>query len=394
MIMAVCAEGDKIIQPRNVHRSVINALVLSGAVPVYVNPGVHASLGISTAMARHDISAAIARNKDAKAVLLNNPTYYGICPDLSGIIALAKKFNMKVLADEAHGAHFYFGEKMPVNAMAAGADFACVSMHKSGGSLTQSSILLAGPEVNRNYVRKVINLTQTTSASYLLMVSLDIARKKLAMEGKEIFKLIGDMTHYARQEINQIGCYYAFAGEITDGDGIFDFDPTKLSVNARGSGLAGIEIYDILRDEYDIQIEFGDTENFLAYISVGDSYKDIERLVSSLSEIYRIHKKETPTAIVNNYINPIMALPPREAFYAPRKVTPISAAAGEICSEFVMCYPPGIPIVAPGEIITREITDYIELARARGCLLTGAEDLTMESLMVVDGARKSSQLKV
>ena len=173
MILSVCKRGDKIILPRNVHRSVINALVLCGAIPVYVNPEVDVKLGISLGMKREQVAKAIAAHPDAVAVLVNNPTYYGICSDLKAIVGMAHRAGMYCLADEAHGTHFYFGENMPVSAMAAGADMAAVSMHKSGGSLTQSSLLLTGPDINSGYVRQIINLTQTTSGSYLLMSSLD-----------------------------------------------------------------------------------------------------------------------------------------------------------------------------------------------------------------------------
>ena len=189
---------------------------------------------------------------------------------------------MLCLADEAHGTHFYFGEDMPVSAMKAGADMAAVSMHKSGGSLTQSSLLLTGPNINAGHVRQIINLTQTTSGSYLLMSSLDISRRNLALRGKEVFSKVIDMANYARDEINAIGGYYAFGEELVNGDSIFDFDPTKLSVYTRDIGLAGIEVYDILRDEYDIQIEFGDIGNILAYLSIGDRPQELERLVSTL----------------------------------------------------------------------------------------------------------------
>lgn len=185
MVLAVAGRGDKIILPRNVHRSVMGAMVLCGAVPVYVNPECDDRLGIPLGMSLSAVKKAIRENPDAKAVLVNNPTYYGICSDLRGIVALAHKNGMLCLADEAHGTHFYFGEGLPVSAMAAGADMAAVSMHKSGGSLTQSSLLLIGSAMPEGHVRQIINLTQTTSGSYLLLSSLDISRRNLALRGKE-----------------------------------------------------------------------------------------------------------------------------------------------------------------------------------------------------------------
>jgi len=383
MIMSVCRRGDKIILPRNVHRSAINALVLTGAVPVYVNPGADKELGIALGMAMRDVKEAIENNPDAKAVLVNNPTYYGICSDLKAITDLAHSYHMKVLVDEAHGTHFYFGKELPLNGMAAGADMSSVSMHKSGGSLTQSSFLLVGKGMNKDYVRQVINITQTTSGSYLLLSSLDISRKKLALEGEGIFSKVMEMTGYAREEINSIGGYYAYSKEIINGDSIYDFDATKLSINTFGIGRAGIEVYDILRDEYEIQIEFGDIGNILAYISVGDSYKDIERLVSALSEIKRIYKKDKQGMLTYEYINPIVKAAPQEAFYAEKRSLPIAECENKICCESVMCYPPGIPILAPGERVTKEIMEYIQYARAKGCVLTGTEDLAVLRLNIM-----------
>ena len=222
MVLSCCKRGDKIILPRNVHRSVINALVLCGAIPVYVNPDVDHRLGISLGMSREQVQNAIEKHPDAVAVLVNNPTYYGICSDIRAIVDMAHRAGMLCLADEAHGTHFYFGENMPVSAMAAGADMAAVSMHKSGGSLT--------------------------SGSYLLMSSLDISRRNLALRGREVFRKVIEMADYAREEINAVGGYYAFGRELINGNSIYDFDPTKLSVHTRDIGLAGIEVYDILRD--------------------------------------------------------------------------------------------------------------------------------------------------
>ncbi|MDD3693181.1 MAG: aminotransferase class I/II-fold pyridoxal phosphate-dependent enzyme [Oscillospiraceae bacterium] len=383
MILSVCRQGDKIILPRNVHRSAINALILCGAVPVYVNPSMNQELGIALGMSIKDIETAITENPDAKAIFVNNPTYYGICSDLRTITKLAHSHGIKVLVDEAHGTHFYFGKNLPVSAMAAGADMASVSMHKSGGSLTQSSFLLLGHGINKDAVRQFINLTQTTSASYLLLSSLDLSRKRLALEGEVIFDKVGKMAQYAREEINYINGFYAYANEIVNGDTVFDFDKTKLTVNTLGVGLAGIEVYDILRDEYDIQIEFGDIGNILAYISVGDSYKDIERLVGALSEIARRYRRDKSGMMRHEYINPQIVIPPQQAFYAGKEPLPIQQSVGRICGEFIMSYPPGIPILAPGELITSEIVEYIEYAKDKGCFLTGTEDLDVIYIRVL-----------
>lgn len=387
MIMSVCSPGDKIIMPRNVHRSAINTLILCGAIPVYVNPQVDKRLGIPLGMSVADIEKAIIENPDAKAVFVNNPTYYGICSDVKGIAELAHRYGMKLLADEAHGTHFYFGDNMPISAMDAGADMAAVSMHKSGGSLTQSSILLCAKSMPEGYVHTVVNLTQTTSASYLLLSSLDISRRNLATDGKRIFAKVQQLADYAREEISKIGGYYAYSRELINGDSIFDFDQTKLSIYTRDIGLAGIEVYDMLRDDYGIQIEFGDLGNILAYISVGDNYFAIERLVAALSEIKRECSKDKAGMFDHEYINPLVKYSPQEAFYAEKETIPISESAGRISGEFVMCYPPGIPIIAPGELITPEIIEYVRYSKERGCSLTGPADMNTEYINVLKGLR-------
>ena len=383
MILTNVRQGEKLILPRNVHRSMINSMVLAGAVPVYVSPQVNKRLGIALGMSVEDVKRAIRENPDAKAVVVNTPTYYGICSNLPEIVRIAHEAGMKVLADEAHGTHFYFGEGMPAAAIHAGADMASVSMHKSGGSLTQSSFLLCGPQMNPNQVRQIINLSQTTSGSYLLMSSLDISRKKLALNGVEIFRKVTEMARYARDEVNRIGDYYAYGRELINGDSIYDFDETKLAVNTLDVGLAGIEVSDLLRDEYDIQIEFGDIGNILAYLSVGDRFQDIERLVGALAEIRRRYKKDRSGLMDHEYITPQVVLTPKEAFYSDKTVLPLEQSADRIAAEFVMSYPPGIPIVAPGERITKEIIAYINYAREKGCFLTGTQDPEVEQILVI-----------
>lgn len=386
MVLACVKRGDKIILPRNVHRSVMGAIVLCGAVPVYVNPACDERLGISLGMRVEDVKAAIKANPEAKAVLVNNPTYYGICSDIVTIAKIAHAHGMLCLADEAHGTHFYFGEGLPISAMKAGADIAAVSMHKSGGSLTQSSFLLTGPAISEGHMRQIINLTQTTSGSYLLMSSLDISRRNLALRGKEAFGKVVQMAEYARKEINAIGGYYAYSRELINKDSVYDFDVTKLAINTLDIGLAGIEVYDLLRDEYDIQTEFGDLGNLLAYLSIGDRPREIERLVSALSEIRRRFGRENRNGLMEQeYIEPEVAVSPQEAFYAEKESLPIMETSGRISSEFVMCYPPGIPILTPGERVTEEILNYIRYAKEKGCSMTGPEDAGIERLQVLKG---------
>ena len=213
-------------------------------------------------------------------------------------------------------------------------------------------------------------------------------RRNLALRGREVFRKVIEMADYAREEINAVGGYYAFGRELINGNSIYDFDPTKLSVHTRDIGLAGIEVYDILRDEYDIQIEFGDIGNILAYLSIGDRPQELERLVSALAEIRRRYQKDSAGLLSQEYIDPEVVCSPQEAFNAPKKSVTMRESAGAVCTEFVMCYPPGIPILAPGERITGEILDYIEYAKSKGCSMTGPEDPKIEHINILtDGGK-------
>ncbi len=385
MVLSVCKAGEKIIVPRNVHKSVINALIICGAIPVYVKLKIHSVIGVALGMEVEALREAIRENPDAKAVLINNPTYYGICSDLKALTALAHEHGLKVLCDEAHGTQLYFAEGLPVAGMKAGVDMAAISMHKSGGSLTQSSVLLLGGNADPAYVRQIINLVQTTSASYLLLASLDLSRRNLALRGRESFAKVIEMSEYARKEINEIGDYYAYGRELIDGSSVYDFDVTKLCIFTKPIGLTGIEVYDLLRDEYDIQMEFGDIGTIMAYISIGDRMQDIERLVGALSDIRRLYKKDKEELSYVDSVIPKVICSPQESFYAPKESLPIKETAGRVCGESVMCYPPGIPILSPGEKITEEIIGHILYAREKGCSLQGMADPTADHLQVLEG---------
>ncbi|MBR7180446.1 MAG: arginine decarboxylase, partial [Kiritimatiellae bacterium] len=307
----------------------------------------------------------------------------GICSNIVEIARLAHEAGVLLLADEAHGTHFYFHEDLPVAAMAAGADMAAASIHKTGGSLTQSSIILTRKPVNPDYVRQVITLTQSTSASYLLLSSLDIARRTLYFKGRAMYQKTMEFADYAREEVNALGGYYAFGPELVNGDTVFAFDRTKLSVHTRNIGLAGIEVYDYLRDDYGIQIEFGDIGNLLAILSAGDRMMDVERLISALAEIKRLHERSAAGLFDHEYIDPVIAMAPQDAFYAKKRRVSLRESTGLVAGEFVMSYPPGIPIVAPGEKITDDILQHILYAKEKGCFMTGTEDMNLDYIQVV-----------
>jgi len=384
MIMSVCKPGEKIIIPRNAHKSATNGLILSGAIPVYIQPETDYELGIANGVTAKNVEKAIINNPDAKAVFLANPTYYGAVSEIENIIDIAHKNGMSVLVDEAHGAHLKFHEEFPKDAMELGADMAAVSLHKTGGSLTQSSVLLLNEGmIDKNTVKTILNLTQTTSASYILMTSLDVARKRLAVEGNRIFEDILRITRNARNQINDIEGLYAFGKEMIGKLGVYDFDETKLGVNVTGLGITGFEAYDILRDKYNIQVELGDAYNILAIVSVGDTEESLNSLVMALKDMsikYKGNKKKFEKVILEN---PEVIVSPRDAFYARKRIIRLEEAEGEISGESVMAYPPGIPIVAPGERITKRMIEYIKFLKKQHSMLTDTADPDVEYIKVL-----------
>jgi arginine decarboxylase len=375
MIMSVCEPGEKIIIPRNAHKSTVGGIILSGAIPVYVQPEINEELGIPMGVSVENIKKAILENPHAKAVFLINPTYYGAVSDLKSIVRIAHASNMVVLVDEAHGAHMSFHDDFPLTAMEVGADMSAVSIHKTAGSLTQSSaLLLRNKIIKPERVKQVLNLSYTSSASYLLMCSLDIARKQLATRGNEMLQNALELARQARMEINNIKGMYAFGKGLIGSPGCNDFDETKLGINIRGLGLTGCQMENKLRKEHNIQIELSDIYNILAIISIGDRKEDLDALVLALKNI---STKAENTELKNNTQIPYkteMIVSPRDAFYSPKRAVRIEDACGEIAGEMIMAYPPGIPVICLGERITKDIIDYIKILKEERCQLQGTSD--------------------
>lgn len=384
MMLAALKPGDKIILPRNIHKSAMNALILSGAIPVYIKPVIDENLGIAHGVTLDSVRNAIEDNHDAKAVLVMNPTYYGVTSDLSEIVNLVHENNMLLLCDEAHGAHFYFNDNLPAGAMTLGADMAAVSLHKTGGSLTQSSALLAHRRyVDTHLIQRAVNLTQTTSPSYLLLGSLDVARQVLEDDGKVLLDEALSLADYAREKINAIGDYHCPGRELIGTPGIHDLDLTKLTIKVSDLGLTGNEVYDLLRDSYNIQVELGDVHIIMAIVSLGDTKEGIDALIEALTDIRSKYK--TDKKIVTDFLwsRPIMVVAPRDAYYGNKRSVDLGDAVGDIAGEMVMAYPPGIPIIAPGEKITREVIEYIEFLKSQDCILSGADDPTLQTILVL-----------
>ncbi len=384
MMMSACQPGDRIILPRNAHSSTIGGIVLSGAIPVYVRPVINENLGIAMGITDDGVKQAIKENPHSKAVFIINPTYYGITSNIKSIVRIAHRHEMAVIADEAHGAHMPFHDDFPLTAMEVGADMSSVSLHKTAGSLTQSSALLTRTNlISTEKIKEVLNLSYTTSASYLLMCSLDVARKQLAVSGSEMLEKTLELARWARGEINGIEGLYAFGKELEGTPGCFDFDETKLGISVRGIGYTGYQMEAKLRKEYEIQIELSDMYNILAVLSIGDREEDLVKLVDALRDIASksgVVEYKTETNIPEN---PEMIISPRDAFYSPKKSVALDESGGEIAGEMVMAYPPGIPVICMGERITEDIIDYIKILKEQKCELQGTADPYVENIRVL-----------
>lgn len=384
MIMSACEPGDKILIPRNAHKSTIGGIILSGAMPVYIQPEINENLGIAMGITEESLKKAIKEHPHAKAVFLINPTYYGAASDLKSIVRIAHRHDMAVLVDEAHGAHMSFHDDFPLTGMEVGADMSAASIHKTAGSMTQSSVLLLRSNmIAPEKVKQVLNLTYTSSASYLLMCSLDIARKQLATNGSDMLEETLKLSKWAREEINKIPGLYAFGKELIGTPGCHDFDETKLGISVRGLGYTGYQMESKLRKEYNIQIELSDLYNILAILSVGDRKEDLEALVNALKDI----ASKTNIAEIRKTVmipqSPKMIVSPRDAFYSPKKVVLLEESMGEIAGEMIMAYPPGIPVICMGERITKDIIEYIKILKEEKCELQGTSDPYVNYLRVL-----------
>ncbi len=367
MIMSCLKAKEKIILPRNIHKSVISGIILSGAIPVFVMPEIDKDLEIVNQISFKDWKKAIDENPTAKAIFIINPTYFGATCDLKRIVKYAHSKNMLVLVDEAHGSHFYFSKHSPITAMDAGADMTTLSIHKTGGSLTQSSILLYKGELVKNYdINKSFNLITTTSPSSILIASLDGARKFLYFNGNKYINKAIKLAKECEIEINKIQGFKAHGKDSFIKQGSYSYDQTKLVVEIDKLSINGFDLYKILKDDYRIQIELAETYVFLLLFTIGSKKEDMLKIVEALKDISKRFYNPNTKYIDHHYANnfPTLKVRPRVAYHAPLEVIKLDNALGRISKETIMIYPPGIPIIIPGEVFTKDIINelnyYIE----------------------------------
>ena len=388
MIMSVCAPGDKIIVPRNVHKSVMAAIIFAGARPVFVSPARDAELGIDHGITTRSVKRALEKHPDAKAVLVINPTYYGICADLKEIVELSHSYEVPVLVDEAHGVLIHFHEELPMSAMQAGADMAATSVHKLGGSMTQSSVLNVNTKnglVHPHRIQTIMSMLTTTSTSYLLLASLDTSRRNLALNGHQMAEHAIALAEYARNQINQMAGLYCFGKEILGSEATFNYDPTKVTIHVRHLGITGYETENWLRDHYNIEVEMSDMYNVLCLVTPGDTQDTIDILLEALNALSQSYYNpdNKHELIVKIPDIPQLSLSPRDAFYGDTEIIAFTESAGRIIAEFIYVYPPGIPILLPGEVISQRNIDYITDHINVGLPVKGTEDLTLRYVKVI-----------
>lgn len=388
MILSTCSPGDKIIVPRNVHKSIMSAIIFSGAKPVFISPARDENLGIDHGITTKSVQRALDRHSDAKAVLVINPTYFGVCANLKEIVDLAHSRHVPVLVDEAHGVLIHFHEDLPMSAMEAGADMAATSVHKLGGSMTQSSVLNLNTKngyVNPQRVQTIISMLTTTSTSYVLLASLDTSRSNLAINGHDMAQRTIDLAQKARRSINEMEGLYCFGEEILGGEATFDYDPTKLTIHVRHLGITGFETENWLREHYNIEVELSDMYNILCLVTPGDNEETLSVLLTALCELagtyYNVNTANE--LIVKIPEIPHLSLIPRDAFYGDTEVIPFKESVGRIIAEFIYVYPPGIPILLPGEVISQDNIDYIVDHVDVGLPVKGPEDRYIQNVKVI-----------
>lgn len=384
-ILATCGEGDKIILPRNIHQSAIFGLILSGATPIFINPEYNSDFDLCYTLSSRQITDALETHDNVKAVMVVSPTYHGICTNLTEIAKYAHNYSIPLLVDEAHGAHFSFHSQLPLSALQAGADIAIQSTHKVLGAMTQASMLhLQGNLVNPSRISLALPLVQSSSPSYLLLASLDGARQQMAMEGEMLLTNTLNLANIALKEVEKLE-YLSILDLIKPTDSFVDLDKTRLTVNVSKLGLTGYEADEILHQQFGVTCELPSLKNLTFIISIGNKSQDIEKLIDGLKQLKQYQK----FFVDNHSFNfPFLSLSslkmtPRQAFWAEKKVVSKDLALNQISGDNICSYPPGIPLIMAGEIITKEALDYLETVINSGGIITGVSDESLNTLKII-----------
>ena len=393
-ILATCCPGDAILLPRTVHRSVVSGLILSGARPVFVAPAYDSGLvGGLTAV---DVAEALQQHDDIRVVMVVAPSYEGICGETEAIAHLCHQRNIPLLVDEAHGPHFGFHPDLPPRALSLGADLAVQSTHKVLSALTQAAMVhVQGERVDRDRLSQSLAIVQSTSPNYLLLASLDLARRQMATQGEPLMEQTLALANDARQRLRGLdGLGVVELPE--DLPGFTSLDPTRLTVDVSGLGLTGFEADEQLCEDFGVVAELPSLRNLTFIISLGNRQSDIDRLVDSFVRLSGARlsgevkgkvrgREQLPLGDFSSFVGltPEVVCTPREAFYGKQQVVELEAAIGLVSAETVCPYPPGIPVLLPGERVTRQAVAYLQQVQAQGGVISGCADETLAMLKVV-----------
>jgi arginine/lysine/ornithine decarboxylase len=399
MMMSAANPGDKLALPRNAHKSAMGGLIMSGVEPVWMKPEVDVGLHMDHTVTPETVRATLERHPDVVAVYVVSPTYYGVAADLAGIADVAHEHGIPLLVDEAWGPHFHFHPALPLDALAAGADLCINSTHKMLGSLSQTAMLhQRGERIRHDRLKAVVKLFLSTSPNLVLVASLDVARRQIATEGRALLSRTIEIAEDARRRLNAIAGIYCFGREQVGKPGVFALDPTKITITVKELGYTGYEAEEILRRRYNVQCELADLFNCLALFTIGTTQESADRLVYGVKELSRedrpidvfspsgVLERRLATGTYNLPAIPPMRMNPREAFLADTESVRFKASAGRICAEVITPYPPGIPVISPGEEITREIISYLDLEKKAGVRMQGPSDSELRTIRVVAAA--------
>lgn len=386
MIMASANPGDKILLPRNAHRSAVSGTILGRLQPVYMMPEIDPFMEIPMGIKPDTVEKALDEHPDAKAVFITHPTYYGVCSDLKEISRIVHDRGKLLLVDEAHGSHFAFHPQLPVSAMEAGADMAAQSTHKTLSSMTGSSMLLVREErVDIEKLKFFLQLVQTTSPSHLMLASLDAARYIMEKFGHMLLDECIKYSNKTRNEINERTSYYCLGTDKIGRLGIHDIDPTRITICLRGGGISGTKGEEILRSKYNIQLEMSDIHNIVAITSAADDASVYMRLLEAILDMEK-HESQTGQKCYEALlprIAPVSSMAPYEALYHEVERIDVRSSGGRISAEMVVPYPPGIPVIMPGERIGRDMIDYLMKCIDSGMQLSGLSDTRFRSIKVI-----------
>ncbi|MDB0439224.1 arginine decarboxylase [Clostridioides difficile] len=373
-IMSVCNPKSKIIVNRDCHQSVINGCILGDVDIEYIPCEISKDTNILKGVNVINVIDIIDKNLDAKAILLTYPTYYGMTYDLEYICNYAHTKNMVVIVDEAHGAHLGLSERLPKTALEQGADIVIQSTHKTLPSFTQSSMMhVKGERVDLDKIANMLRITESSSPSYLLLSSLELAVDIYKNKGKELIEELLNNISIFKNNVNKNLEIYSTN------------DKTKVFISAKSIGLTGYELENILRKKYNIQVELSNYYGVLLICTIGSCTQDFISLETALNDIV---VKEFKTTKLDNIKYPVdipkKILTPREAFYKIKKSVKIYDSIGKICGESIVPYPPGINIISPGEIISKEIIDYLKFCSSKGMVISGLKDITLDFIEIID----------